>query len=86
MIKKKKVFEWIHRILAFIIIDSLMSIVFFAGFYISLKVLTEKDLMSFGVSLGLLQAGLGYLYLQIVNIFYWFVGINLLDFKLWRKK
>jgi len=86
-IKWKKVGEWIHRIVGFTIFESLITIVSFAGIYTSMQVLGETNNLNFGTSMGLLQTGLAVAYLQVANIFYWIMDINLFDFKeLWRKK
>ena len=84
---KRKIGEWIYRIFCFTIIDNLIAVIGFVGIHYSLVTLIELEKMSTGVSIGLLQVGLGICYLRVVNLFYWIGDINLLDFKqLWRKE
>ena len=83
---KRKVGEWVHRIIGFTIFESLIAVVGFVGIYTSITVLAELDKLTLGVSIGLVQAALAIAYLQVANIFYWIFGENLFDFKsLWRK-
>ena len=84
---KKKIGEWIHRILGFTIFESFIAVIGFVGLYISMQVLSETNNLNFGTNMGLLQTALAIAYLQVANIFYWIMDINLFDFKkLWRKK
>jgi len=85
-LKIKKVGEWIHRVVGFTIFESLIAVVGFVGIYISMQVLGETNNLSFVTSMGLLQTALAIAYLQVANIFYWIMDINLFDLKkLWRK-
>ena len=85
-LKIKKVGEWIHRIVGFTIFESLIAVVSFVGIYTSMQVLGGTNNLNFGTSMGLLQTALAIAYLQVANIFYWIMDINLFDFKkLWRK-
>lgn len=83
----RKTGEWIQRIICFTIFESLIAIFGFVVIGYSTKLLTEMNLFNWKVGVGLAQSSLAIAYLQIANIFYWWLDINLLDFKkLWRKK
>lgn len=82
----RKVLEWTHRIVGFTILESLISVIGFIGLYQSIMLLEELNKMTLGVRIGLVQASIGIAFLSVANIFYWFLDINLFDFKLWREK
>ena len=83
--KIKKVGEWIHRIVGFTIFESFIVVIGFVGIYISMQVLGETNNLNIKTQIGLLQTALAIGYLQVANIFYWIMDINLFDFKkLWR--
>ena len=85
--KIKNVGEWIHRIIGFIIFESFITVVGFVGIYFLMNFLVETNNLNFGTSMGLLQTALAIGYLQVANVFYWIMDINLFDFKrLWGKK
>jgi len=84
--KIKKVGEWIHRIVGFTIFQSFIVVVGFVGLYISLQILNETNNFNYKTQIGLIQTAFAISYLQIANLFYWIMDINLFDFKkLWRK-
>lgn len=83
---KRKIFNWIYRIFVFVILDSFIVVVGFVGLYTALTILQERGLMSLGVSIGLLQMGLAIAYLQIWNLCYWILNINIFTNKLFRWK
>jgi len=83
---KRKVLEWIHRIVGFTIFESLIAVIGFVGLHYSMTYLISINNFNWGIRVGLIQSALAISYLQIANVFYWILGINLLDFKLWRKK
>ena len=84
--KTKKILEWLHRLIGFTIFDSLISLITMASLMYTLELFLEKDLLTWGVKAGLIQAIIGIIYLKVANGFYWLFDINLFDFKQWRKK
>jgi len=76
----KKILEWTYRIICFTIVDSFILCASFAALYISLTVLTPEQL-TIGVKIGIIQAGLGSSFLQVANILYWILDINLFNYK-----
>lgn len=85
-IKIKKVGEWIYRIVCFIILESFIMFVGFTALHYCMSLFETRGIFNeFGVKAGLIQLSLAIAYLQIANIFYWIMNINLFDFKkLWR--
>jgi uncharacterized membrane protein (DUF485 family) len=77
---KKKIYEWIYRIILFTITHSLIVCVSFVALYVPLTVLKPEQI-TFGVRIGLMQAAFASSFIQIANLFYWLNGINLLNFK-----
>ncbi len=76
-----KKLEIIYRVLCLSILQSAILVVSFVSLHYSLKILIERDSLSWGVQIGLIHANLGFLYLQIANVFYWAMGINIFNFK-----
>ena len=77
----KLILEWAYRIIMVTILHSLIITIGFVGLGFSMEKLTEFNLMNWKVQAGLIQAALALAYLQIVNIFYWIMNINLFDVK-----
>ncbi len=87
MSKEKEVIRWVYRIICFTILQSLIITIGFIGLHYSMTILTEMNLLTWKVQIGLIQVALAICYLQVVNIFYWIMGINLFNFKkLWTKQ
>ena len=80
MSKRKKVYEWTYRIIMFTILQSLIYTIGFVGLMYSIEI-TELNLMTWKIQVGLIQVALAIAYLQLVNLFYWLFNTNLLDFK-----
>ncbi len=81
MSKRKKVYEWTYRIIMFTILQSLIYTIGFVGLMYSIEKITELNLMTWKIQVGLIQVALAIAYLQLVNLFYWLFNTNLLDFK-----
>lgn len=81
----KKIAEWSYRILAATLLQSLIATITFVSLHYSMITLEEIGSLNWQTKIGLIQASIGALYLQLVNIFYWIFDINLLDFKMIRK-
>ena len=84
---KTKILEWIYRIVLFTILQSFITVISFVGIHYSIIILEEANKLTLGVQIGLIQMALASAFIQIANIFYWIMDINLFDFKkLWRNK
>ncbi len=85
--KVRVIFEGIYRLVMATILYSLILIVGFVSLLYTLKEINERGLMNWRVQIGLIQASLAIAYLQIANIFYWIMDVNLFDFnKLFKEK
>ncbi len=80
----KKIFEWTHRIVAFIIFDGFITIISFVVLVYSIDYFTMKDLWGWEIAISLLNFTLATLYLRVANFLYWICNINMFDFKFWR--
>jgi len=71
----------VYKLIVFLILESLITIVGFVIIHYSITILTQQNSLNLKVQIILFFAAIGIAYLSIVNFFWWLMGINLLDLK-----
>ncbi len=82
----KEIFQFVYSLIAFILIDSFILILSFVGMYVTIEIFTQRDLLSWGVKLVLINFALVSVFLQVGNFLYWILDINIFDLKYWKKE
>jgi len=77
----KKALEWIYRIFMVTILQSLIVLVGFVSLHYGMEIFIELELLDWKVKAGFIQAALAITVLQIANLFYWIMDINIFNFK-----
>ena len=81
-----KIIEFGYRIIAYALLESIITILGFVGLMNTIRIFEELNSLTLSVQIIITLFALGIAYLTVVNFCYWFLEINLLDYKKLNKR